>query len=310
MSRVRVIPGTKGRRRSSCATQGPLTPSPIQWTDFAQQGLLVDTPGVLSRKTSFGSAVPPNSASTVQSALPPTAAGSPRKWTQDDQNKQDEEARAKAMKELVMSWMERLQLISVITTFFAAIESQLLGIVTPTDPSSISSVGRASAATLSSSLVVHTFAAILSFVAAFFLVRFRVYEASRQESKAEQKLESGPGPEDHKLTEAQKIDAGALPPPDAPIWSARPTLQQVGPLRRGKPPTALLEACHSLCMVLAAAGFALAMVGIVCYAWAMLPRSSVVLSMLAIGLSLVASLGALVLPQDFTIFSPSHVVGS
>ena len=44
------------------------------------------------------------------------------------------------------------------TTFFAAIESQLLGIVTPSDPGSVSRVGRASAATLSSSLVVHTFA--------------------------------------------------------------------------------------------------------------------------------------------------------
>ena len=36
--------------------------------------------------------------------------------TQEDQNKQDEEARNKAMKELVMSWMERLQLISVIVS--------------------------------------------------------------------------------------------------------------------------------------------------------------------------------------------------
>ena len=61
---------------------------------------------------------------------------------------------------------------------------------------------------------------------------------------------------------------------------------------------------------LSVVGFALAMVGIVCYVWAMLPRSSIILSMVAIGLSLIASLGALVLPQDFTLFSPSHVVDS
>lgn len=39
-----------------------------------------------------------------------------RKWTQEDQDQTDEKARRKAMSELVQSWMDRLQLISVIVS--------------------------------------------------------------------------------------------------------------------------------------------------------------------------------------------------
>ena len=38
------------------------------------------------------------------------------KGTQEDQNKVDDEKRRQAMKELVGSWMERLQLISLIVS--------------------------------------------------------------------------------------------------------------------------------------------------------------------------------------------------
>lgn len=48
-----------------------------------------------------------------------TAAGNadvPRKWTHEDQDHSDERERKKAMNELVQSWMDRLQLISVIVS--------------------------------------------------------------------------------------------------------------------------------------------------------------------------------------------------
>ncbi|EKM53385.1 uncharacterized protein PHACADRAFT_186064 [Phanerochaete carnosa HHB-10118-sp] len=316
-----IIPGRTRRRGDSMVTNGPPSPSPIQWTDFARRGLFVETPGALSRMTTnengaLHSAVPLSALSGLQDT---SLANTPRKWTQEDQNKKDEDARLKALKELVISWTERLQLISVITTFFAAIESQLLGIVTPGDNDSISGARSASAATLSSALVVHSFAAgsntdrgsltaILSFVAAFFLVRFRVHEANQQEIKVEQKLENGsaPGPENHKLEPGQTIP----PLSGVPVWSANPTLEQVGPLRRGKPPTHLLENCHTLCMILSVVGFVLAMVGIMSYVWAMLPWSSRVLSTVTIGLSVVSSVVAVLLPQNVSILSPSHVVDS
>ncbi|GJE91364.1 hypothetical protein PsYK624_075140 [Phanerochaete sordida] len=280
-----AAPGSARRRTSE-----EHVPGEVRYTDYAEQDVYVATPKELSRS------------GTGASANAPGGPSGTRRWTQEDQNRKDEEARNKAVKELVNSWMERLQLISVITTFFAAIEAQLLGIVTPSGDDGVSGITKASAATLSSALVVHSFAAILSFIAAFFLVRFRVHEANKQETKAEQKLEAGPKPGQS----AEK--PGPTVPPE--IWSANPRLEQVGPLRRGKPPVHLLENCHTLCMVLSLVGFVLAMVGIMCYVWAMLPRSSIVLSTVAIGLSVMLSAMALSLPQSVSLMAPSHVVDS
>ena len=142
-------------------------------------------------------------------------------------------------------------------------------------------------------------------MAAFFLVRFRLHEASRQEVKAEH-------PADHKTDHPDQA-AGSVSeknpkPGDAPIWSANPQLDQVGPLRRGKPPTHLLEICHTLCMIFSVLGFILAMVGVLCYAWAMLPVSSQVLCTVSIGVCLSTSVIAIFLPQSVSLFAPVHVV--
>ncbi|KIP11348.1 hypothetical protein PHLGIDRAFT_124988 [Phlebiopsis gigantea 11061_1 CR5-6] len=227
-----------------------------------------------------------------------------RKWSQQDQDEQDEQARQKALKELVGSWMDRLQLISVITTFFAAIESQLLGIVTPSDASEVSRVQRASVAALSSSLVIHVFAAILSFIAAFFLVRFRLHEASRQEHEIEAQADHNAAP----VRGEGGTSESKLRSSDTAIWSANPQLEQVGPFRKGKPPTHLLETCHTLCMVFSVLGFILALVGVVCYAWAMLPVSSQILCTVTIGLCLVVSTVALFMPPGHSLFAPSHAI--
>lgn len=285
--RTAGLPG-RMRRRYSDANGSPRAspPGSVRYTDYAHQGVYVETPEPMSRRETE------HDLTTSASSAPV----GPRKWTQEDQDRKDKEARHKAIKELVNAWMERLQLISVITTFFAAIEAQLLGTVTPSSDTKISRISSASVATLSSALVIHSFAAILSFVAAFFLVRFRVHEASRQEHKAEHKLEAGA----HRDTKSPSAPPG--------IWSSNPRLEQVGPLRRGSPPTHLLESCHTLCMVLAAVGFVLAMAGILCYVWACLPTSSIVLSTVAITLSLLAATAALVLPENVSMLYPVHVV--
>ena len=98
--------------------------------------------------------------------------------TQEDQDQTDADARKKAMKELVQSWMDRLQLISVIvsdatiarpvcsylaeslqTTFFAATEAQILGITTPSgDDMSQTRIEQTANAALAGALVTHVFA--------------------------------------------------------------------------------------------------------------------------------------------------------
>ncbi|PCH36539.1 hypothetical protein WOLCODRAFT_20603 [Wolfiporia cocos MD-104 SS10] len=98
--------------------------------------------------------------------------------TQEDQNKSDERLRSRALKELVRSWEDWLQLISVITTFFAATEAQLLGFTMPDDDNKSSSVQHAAVAVLVGALVVHLFLA-------FFLIQFCLGKAKRAEKKVE-----------------------------------------------------------------------------------------------------------------------------
>ncbi|KAI5890211.1 uncharacterized protein SCHCODRAFT_02631151 [Schizophyllum commune H4-8] len=108
-----------------------------------------------------------------------------RRQTQEEQDQEDDRERKKAMKELVQSWMDRLQLISVITTFFASTEAGLLQVVAPSDPSDMSATESAANAGVLGALVLHTNAAILSFLASFLLVRYKVEEAKKEEMKIE-----------------------------------------------------------------------------------------------------------------------------
>lgn len=188
----------------------------------------------------------------------------PRRWTQEDQDESDKKEKNKAMKDLVQSWMDRLQLISVITTFFAAMEAQLLGITaadSPADAKQMAPSDQAANAGLAGALVIHVFAAILSFFAAFFLVRFRLKEAKHDEHKAENQPSSD--------KESQK----APPQRNQPIFSSNPHLETYGPWQGSQPPTVFLEYCHRLCLWTSAVGFILAMAGVLCLAWARMPLS-------------------------------------
>ena len=88
------------------------------------------------------------------------------------------------------------------TTFFAAMESQLLGTTAPDDPHDEPWPSQVANAALTGALVVHIFAAILAFFSAFFLIRYKLAVAKREErrvknSAQEPDLEAG-----HKSREA------------------------------------------------------------------------------------------------------------
>lgn len=157
----------------------------------------------------------------------------------------------------------------------------------------MSGIGQAATVSLSCSLVVHVFAgeqtnyaahtiadawllAILSFIAAFFLVHFRLNEAAREELKVEQ---GG---------SVKSADYETVPH----IISTNPHLEPVGPFRKGHPPTHLLERCHTISMILALVGFILAMIGVMCYVWFSLPTSAGIASTLCVSVCVVASLVA------------------
>jgi len=180
-------------------------------------------------------------------APPPPQPKSAQK-TQDDE---DEKAKRQASKDLTQSWMDRLQLISVITTFFASTEAGMLQVTSPggnEDPGS-----QVANAAFLGALVLHIWAAIISFMGAFFLVRYNLKEA-----KQEQKEVGGPN---------SPSSAHSLP-----VWTTNPHLEQVGPFQ-SKPPTHLLSRCHNLCILLTFIGFAFALLGILAFAWAQNPVS-------------------------------------
>ncbi|KAH9942260.1 uncharacterized protein BXZ73DRAFT_87906 [Epithele typhae] len=227
--------------------------------------------------------------------LPPpqdNGASPPRKWTQMDQDETDEKARQKAMNGLVASWMDRLQLISLITTFFAAMESQLLGTTVPDEPGNDSWPSQLANVVLTGALVVHVFAAILAFLAAFFLIRYKLATAKREERKVESGLESSA------ITPSSSTgpSRSATGQTDPPIWSANPHLEQVGPFRRGQPPTHLLDHCHSLCMWLSIMGFFFALVGVLCFAWSRLALSGGIFASVCMGICLVTGVAAVFWP--------------
>jgi len=195
-------------------------------------------------------------------------------WTQDDQDHVDNEAHRQAMDALVQSWMERLSLITVITTFFAATEAQLLSSTLPDDKTNASAITKVTNAGLSGALVVHVYASIISFLGAFFLVRYKVREAVKQELK----VEGAP------LTPSSTFSSSR-----PGIFSRNPHLVQMGPFAESIPPINLLRHCHTLCIWLAAIGFVLALMGVICFSWQRLPFSVSVFSSVCGGACFVAS---------------------
>ncbi|KAF8339403.1 hypothetical protein F5887DRAFT_1077443 [Amanita rubescens] len=226
-----------------------------------------------------------------------------RKRTQEEQNEIDDEKKKEAMRELVASWMERLQLISVITTFFASAEAVMVGVVTR-DVKDIPKLEQASNAALIGALVLHMFAAIVSFQAAFFLVNYRVHEAKKEEVQAEggtfveTPLDIFEAVADPMLQRPKVFKAlpKRVATNSSPIWSTNPHLVQVGPFR-GQPPANILGRCHSLSVFLATVGFVLAVVGVGCFAWARQPQSASIFTTICIAISAMLCLGILIVPD-------------
>ena len=153
------------------------------------------------------------------------------------------------------------------------------------------------------------YSAIISFLAAFLLVRYKLRVANIEEAEAEKPPKTvvdspiSMSAEDAERAELQRrgynsehqtdpipgIIRLASPLGPKPIYSSNPHLVQVG-LFEGHPPTHLLGRCHALCVVLTVAGFALVLMGILCFAWDRLPLSVSISSSVFMVLCLLAGL--------------------
>ncbi|KAH8087802.1 hypothetical protein BXZ70DRAFT_533617 [Cristinia sonorae] len=99
----------------------------------------------------------------------------------------DDDATRKAILEVVQVWLDRLQLISVITTFFASIDGLLLGFMTSTARLGVINVStwnnstKLMNASMSGALIFHVCAAITSFIGSFVLIRYKLLDAKKHE---------------------------------------------------------------------------------------------------------------------------------
>jgi hypothetical protein len=79
------------------------------------------------------------------------------------------------------------------------------------------------------------------------------------------------------------------------IRSANPRLVQVGLFKR-KPPTLLLQRCHSLCVFLTFLGFLLVIMGLIAFSWDQLPVSIGIAASVSMGFCLIGGASILVYP--------------
>ncbi|KAF8554256.1 hypothetical protein OG21DRAFT_1412899, partial [Imleria badia] len=194
--------------------------------------------------------------------------------TQEEQDAEDEKVRKEAMRNLVGSWQERLQLISVITTFFATTEAAMLVNSKPATEDLNNIVLQVSNATLLGALILHAYASVLSFLGAFLLISYKLREATREEMIVE-----GIALVESPLTKS----TNGLIPMEPPIFSANPHIEQVVPFMSNISSHQLLSRTHAICVFLAALGFVLALVGIICYSWALQPNAVSIFASVCLG---------------------------
>lgn len=165
-------------------------------------------------------------------------------------------------------------------------------------------------------------AAVISFLGAFFLIRYKLQVAEYDEGKAEEEDVVGsptsissqdPGKSSSPTTPYANELGATDPirgrvrvlsePPEMPIiWSTNPHLVQVGPFNRG-PPTVLLSRCHSLCVFLTFIGFVFAIMGLISYGWDRLPQSIGISATVSMSVCIIAGVLILVVPSTKT----SHI---
>jgi len=145
-------------------------------------------------------------------------------------------------------------------------------------------------------------AAVISFLGAFFLIRYKLEVAEQDEAEAEQEMVDSPtsissDPEKSGVRTNHPRGRVRVQSDSAenPIWSTNPRLVQVGPFQR-KPPTQLLFRCHSLCVFLTFVGFLFAIMGLISFAWDQLPLSIGIAASISMGFCLTAGATILIFP--------------
>ncbi|OSD00273.1 hypothetical protein PYCCODRAFT_1437626 [Trametes coccinea BRFM310] len=233
-----------------------------------------------------------------------------------------------ALLAVVQVWLDRLQAMAVVTTFFVSIDSMLYGYATaslPADSSMLSNADVLKSATLGGSIILHVCASVLAYLASFVLIRYRLDDAEDQV-----KHPQADRPADVQRR-AASMRARAASTADSPktassdfalpvqalsqdlrslisVYQVRPLWFMSRPPRSSKtspeapPPTGddcalrilrsmihTLTKCHTVVAIMSNVGFLLALIGTITYFWTSLPLALGTFASVCLGASLVAS---------------------
>jgi len=188
----------------------------------------------------------------------------------------DEQKRQKAIDDLISVWQQRLQLMTLVSTFFSSVNSGLLGLVVKTETTPLSPLAQIANATFLGGLIIHVFSALIAFLASFLLIDYRIHETETEIPKDvpsnKEKSEKHHGHHGHHGHRGHHVRSASLTQ-DIPPRSANPHVVYVGPFSKQKPPLQLLGKCNSLCLTLSSTGLLLTFIGACSYAWTAFDRS-------------------------------------
>jgi len=235
----------------------------------------------------------------------------------------DDDAKRQAVLAVVSIWLNRLALISGITSFFASIDSLLFSLASAAmhvgdpDLNDWSATDKLCVACFAGALILHVCSAIVAFLGSFVLVRLQLIDADDQERDAgvaprfaEPLRASEAGGHMHQASVS--IDSTAHPSLTGnatalnhnPQWRAAYNsvygrvairrLLTVSPktstpknspdaLVDPGPPVQLLQRCNFVALLMAVLGFILAVTGIIAYAWVYTPLAVSVFSTACLG---------------------------
>ena len=160
----------------------------------------------------------------------------------------------------------------------------------------------------SSSITSRSYVAILSFLGAFLLISYKLQEAKREEMIMDgaTMVKSPFGDSVIRDVERDAVES-ALPrslarintqpglhnsatdgsnPVKSPVFSTNPHIEQVTSFASNLTSHRVLNRTHAVCIFLAAVGFVLAIIGILCYSWALAPRSVGIFTSACLGFAL------------------------
>ncbi|KAL7277767.1 hypothetical protein ACG7TL_008710 [Trametes sanguinea] len=221
-----------------------------------------------------------------------------------------EDAMKQALCSVVQVWLDRLQSMAVVTTFFVSIDSLLFSLTAGTrsaDLKAWSMRDQVINASLGGAIIFHAFAAIVAYIGSYVLIRFRLNNAEKVEERTEGQYTTAPARPSAekrrmKSSHRQSISAASTAAPMSPTDTIRDF-----PLERKTDPEAsvkdaaiaglenivgVLSRAHNVSAAMASLGFILALLGILTYSWTAVPTSLGIFASVCMGVCFLAALVA------------------